>query len=286
MKKIRFSIDINAPQIDVWQAVIQDNAYRQWTEVFAVGSHFVGEWKTGSKMQFLGPDEQGNLGGMSSIIAVFTPHECISIKHVGFVKNGVEDTESDQVKAWEGAHENYTFIPIANGTRFEIEMDTIPEYEGYFNDTWPKALTRLKEVAEGAPISTLTVQTRINAPMERVWNAFTQPEHITKWCFATPEWEAPLAENDLQVGGRFKTHMRAKDKSVGFDFEGVYTAIHPHALIDYHMADGRTVSVQFVALPDGIKVTQTFTPESSNPIEMQRAGWQAILDNFKHYVQG
>lgn len=131
----------------------------------------------------------------------------------------------------------------------------------------------------------ITVQTIVNAPMDKVWDFWNKPEHITGWAFADEDWEALSPENDLQVGGTFKTVMAAKDKSASFDFIGKYTVVEEHAVIEYDMDDGRHVKVEFEQVPEGIKVTETFDPEDENPEEVQRAGWQAMLDNFKSYVE-
>ena len=131
----------------------------------------------------------------------------------------------------------------------------------------------------------ITVQTLVNAPLQKVWDSWTKPERITKWCFASDDWEAPAAENDLRVDGRFSTTMAAKDKSMSFDFGGVYTAVQEHAVIEYTMDDGRTVKVTFTETPEGVQVTESFDPESENSEEMQRAGWQSIMDNFKKYTE-
>ena len=131
----------------------------------------------------------------------------------------------------------------------------------------------------------ITVQTTVNAPLEKVWQYWTQPEHITGWSFASDDWEALDPENDLRVGGQFKTTLSAKDKSFGFDFAGVYTAVNENELIEYDLGDGRHVRIEFTQLPDGVQVIETFDPESQNPIEMQRDGWQAFLDNFKKYTE-
>ncbi|QQS44338.1 SRPBCC family protein [Candidatus Roizmanbacteria bacterium] len=131
----------------------------------------------------------------------------------------------------------------------------------------------------------ITVQTIINAPMDKVWNYWTEPDHITRWAFASDDWEAPSAENDVRVGGKFKTVMAAKDKSTSFDFTGEYTEVEEHGRIEYDMDDGRHVSVIFETVPDGVKVTETFDPESENSRELQQQGWQAIMDNFKKHVE-
>jgi uncharacterized protein YndB with AHSA1/START domain len=131
----------------------------------------------------------------------------------------------------------------------------------------------------------ITVQTVVNAPVEKVWECWNRPEHITGWAFASDDWEAPAAENDLRVGGRFKTTMAAKDKSASFDFGGVYTGVKEHELIEYDMDDGRHVKVEFADSPQGVKITETFEPENTHPENVQRSGWQAILNNFKKYAE-
>jgi uncharacterized protein YndB with AHSA1/START domain len=131
----------------------------------------------------------------------------------------------------------------------------------------------------------ITVQTVVNAPVEKVWECWNRPEHITGWAFASDDWEAPAAENDLRVGGRFKTTMAAKDKSASFDFGGVYTRVKEHELIEYDMDDGRHVKVEFAESHQGVKITETFEPEDTHPENVQRSGWQAILNNFKKYAE-
>lgn len=132
----------------------------------------------------------------------------------------------------------------------------------------------------------ITVQTVINAPVERVWKLWTTPEHITKWNNASDDWHTPRAENDLQVGGKFLYRMEARDGKFGFDFVGTYDEIKRNELIAYTIEDGRKVKVTFTKNEDAeTKVVKTFEAESSNPPEMQCDGWQAILDNFRKYVE-
>jgi uncharacterized protein YndB with AHSA1/START domain len=136
------------------------------------------------------------------------------------------------------------------------------------------------------PQNPITVQTTINATIEKVWEYWRKPEHITGWAFASDDWEAPRAENDLRTGGKFTTVMAAKDKGASFDFAGVYTDVKENELIEYDMADGRHVKVTFKETPKGVRVTETFDPENENSEEAQRSGWQSILDIFKEYVEG
>lgn len=148
MEKLTFTIHINASPEKVSNVMLTDATYREWTKVFNATSSFEGDWSKGSKMRFVGFDENGKAGGMVSMIAEHIPHEFVSIQHIGFIKDGVEDTTSDAVKQWAGAHENYTFKAIDGGTDVLVEMDSIGDYKDYFTETWPKALAVLKEIAE------------------------------------------------------------------------------------------------------------------------------------------
>jgi uncharacterized protein YndB with AHSA1/START domain len=133
----------------------------------------------------------------------------------------------------------------------------------------------------------IIVETVVQAPVSQVWQCWTNPEHITKWCFASDDWCAPMATNDVRVGGVFTTRMEAKDKSAGFDFGGTYTVVEEEKRLDYVMngEDERKVSILFTVEGEGCRVTETFEAESENPLEMQRAGWQSILENFRQYVE-
>jgi uncharacterized protein YndB with AHSA1/START domain len=131
----------------------------------------------------------------------------------------------------------------------------------------------------------ITVAAAVNAPVEKVWDCFTLPEHITQWNFAVPEWHCPSATNGLRTGGRFSSRMEARDGSMGFDFSGVYTEVRPQQHIAYTMDDGRKATVDFIPAGTTTKVTTSFEAESQNPVEMQQGGWQAILDNFKQYAE-
>lgn len=131
----------------------------------------------------------------------------------------------------------------------------------------------------------ITVEATINAPVEKVWKMWSGPEHIVNWSFASDDWEAPNAENDLRENGKFKTVFAAKDGSARFDFEGIYTKVEEHKFIAYAMADGRQVEIIFENLGNSTKVTETFQMEHENSAEMQKNGWQSIMNNFKKYVE-
>ncbi|MET0393944.1 MAG: SRPBCC family protein [Chitinophagaceae bacterium] len=131
----------------------------------------------------------------------------------------------------------------------------------------------------------ITIEATVNAPVAKVWDYWNQPEHITQWAFASDDWHAPWAKNDLRAGGSFSSRMEAKDGSMGFDFGGVYDEVREHEYIEYTLGDGRKVTIQFDADGDTTQVTESFEAEGTHPADFQRAGWQAILDNFKKYTE-
>lgn len=131
----------------------------------------------------------------------------------------------------------------------------------------------------------ITIKASINVPIEKIWGDWTETEHIKRWNYASEDWHTPHAENDLRVGGRFLSRMEAKDGSFGFDLTGTYDEVELYEVIAYTLDDGRKVKVTFNAEDDKIFIIVTFEAESSNSLEMQQNGWQAILDNFKKYTQ-
>lgn len=130
----------------------------------------------------------------------------------------------------------------------------------------------------------IVVEATINADTKKVWDYYTNPKHIIHWNFADPSWHCPSAENDMRVGGTYKARMEAKDGSFGFDFEVVYTDISEGKEFSYEFG-GRTATVQFKDLGNQTEIVVSFDPENENPIEMQKGGWQAILNNFKNYTE-
>jgi uncharacterized protein YndB with AHSA1/START domain len=131
----------------------------------------------------------------------------------------------------------------------------------------------------------ITVETTVDVPVEKAWKYWNEPDHITKWCSATPEWHTPWSKNDLRAGGSFSSRMEAKDGSMGFDFAGIYDEVKTNELIAYTMGDGRKVRITFSGNGNSTHISETFDTEAQNPVEMQRGGWQAILDNFKKYTE-
>lgn len=131
----------------------------------------------------------------------------------------------------------------------------------------------------------ITIEAIVNAPLANVWDTWILPEHITQWNAASDDWHCPSATNDLRVGGKFNSRMEAKDGSFGFDFGGVYDQVKKHQIIAYTMEDGRKVRTEFIEDNDQTKVVSVFEAEDENPIDMQRDGWQSILNNFKRYTE-
>jgi len=131
----------------------------------------------------------------------------------------------------------------------------------------------------------IVVTATVHAAIGKVWDDYTNPEHIIRWNFADPSWQCPSASNDMRVGGKYSARMEAKDGSFGFDFEAVYNEVIEGERFTYTMPNGRQASVVFKKDGDQTEVTVTFDPETEHPLEMQKNGWQAILDNFKKYTE-
>ena len=134
-------------------------------------------------------------------------------------------------------------------------------------------------------MSKISVSATINADVKKVWDCYTNPEHITQWNYADPSWQCPSASNDMRIGGKYSARMEAKDGSFGFEFEATYTEIAEGKSFTYTMPDDRQVNVVFNGDGDKTNVNVTFDAENQNPVEMQKNGWQAILDNFKKYTE-
>jgi hypothetical protein len=149
MRTLHFSAVINAPKEKVWHAMLDDASYREWTKAFNPGSYYKGSWEKGSKILFLGPDPvTGKEGGMVSRIAECAPYEFVSIEHQGIVKDGVEDTTSEEAKKWSPAFENYTFKEKDGATELLVDLDSQDEFAEMFSAMWPEGLKKLKEMAE------------------------------------------------------------------------------------------------------------------------------------------
>lgn len=131
----------------------------------------------------------------------------------------------------------------------------------------------------------ITISVTVTTPLKKVWELWSSPEAIRQWCSASPDWHVPAATNDLREGGSFSTTMAAKDGSMQFDFGGMYDKVEPLKSISYTISDGRKVDITFEEIDGTTRIIETFDAETQNAVEMQRAGWQAILDNFKAYAE-
>jgi uncharacterized protein YndB with AHSA1/START domain len=131
----------------------------------------------------------------------------------------------------------------------------------------------------------IDIQSFVNVSTKEVWEFYTNPEHIVNWNFASPNWHCPSAQNDLRPGGKYSARMEAKDGSFGFDFEAIYDTVYPLEGFTYTMEDGRQVDTQFIEEETGTLIKVSFDPEDQNSLELQRAGWQAILNNFTSYAE-
>jgi uncharacterized protein YndB with AHSA1/START domain len=138
---------------------------------------------------------------------------------------------------------------------------------------------------ETATKTVIDIKSTINAPVSKVWDYWTSPEHIVRWNSPSEDWHTPRAENDLRDGGKFLSRMEAKDGSFGFDFAGTYDKVVQHEIIDYTLGDGRRVHIRFAGTGNETNVDVDFEAEDINPIDMQRGGWQSILDNFRKYTE-
>jgi hypothetical protein len=147
MRRLHFERIIQAPPEKVWDAIVDESKYREWTSAFHEGSYFEGGWEKGDRIRFLATNEKGEKEGMLSEIEDARKYDFISIKHLGIISGGVEDRTSNEAKRWESAHENYTFKGVNGGTKFEVDVDTDDNYVGIFSKIWPEALKKLEEVS-------------------------------------------------------------------------------------------------------------------------------------------
>lgn len=275
MVSLQFSTPIAASPSKVWFVLWNEYSYRQWTKAFHPGSYAKSDWQQGSRVHFLTPEGHG----MYANIDVLEPQQKMVFHHLGEIK-GFEEQPANE--SWKDAYETYELLPDGTGTLLKVTVDTEEAYKGAFENMFPTALANLKAMAEDFMI---TVEAVVAAPIEKVWDCWTQPQHIVQWNQASEDWHTPHAENDLRIGGSFKSRMESRDGTMGFDFTGIYDDVQMHQLIQYHMEDGRKVKIQFESLDKATKVTESFDPENMHSYELQYAGWQAILNSFKNHTE-
>jgi uncharacterized protein YndB with AHSA1/START domain len=280
-----FSIGINAAPDKIWFALWDDYHYRQWTSVFCEGSYMETDWKEGGRVHFLAPNGEG----MYSLLEENKPNELMYFRHIGEIKDFKEQPLDEVTGKWSGSREYYSLLikesPNVQNVQvvLNVLMDIDDHYLPYFEETFPKGLSKVKELAENFRI---TIKAEVEKPVAEVWERWTSPVHIVEWTFASDDWHAPRAENELKVGGKFMTRMEAKDGSFGFDFWGVYDRVELNREITYSMGDGRKAAVRFESIGNHTSVIESFEAEGTNSLDLQRDGWQAILNNFKKYCEG
>lgn len=277
--KREYKIEINANAQKVWYALWDDAHYRKWTSVFIEGSYAkTDNWKEGTTVHFLNPDGSG----MFSIITENKLFKKMTFTHKGEIKNFKEKPFDVKAKQWLDAIESYTLTENNGYTNLLVEANLPEDFVEFTDKTYPIGLQIVKESAENFCI---IVQTNIKAPVVLVWEKWNNPDDVMRWNFASDDWCCPKASNDLRIGGKFSSRMEAKDGSMGFDFEGIYKTIATNQLIEYVMADDRQVKIHFENEGGGTAITIAFSPETINSFDLQRDGWQSILNNFKKYVE-
>jgi uncharacterized protein YndB with AHSA1/START domain len=273
-----FSIEINASREKVWFALWDDWHFRLWTNIFCEGSYMVTNWKQGEKVHFLSPGGEG----MFSLLELNQPCEKMHFRHIGTIKSFEEQLPDKESELWEGSREYYSLSFKDGVTLLHVSVDIPDQFLNFTLETFPKGLAIVKQMAENFMI---TVAAIIDRPVAEVWEKWTNPGHIVKWTFASDDWHSPYAENDLKKDGKFLTRMEAKDGSFGFDFWGIYDLVEIHSQIGYTMGDNRKATVIFTSSGNKTEINESFEAESENSFDLQRNGWQAILNNFKKYCE-
>ncbi|HET8854878.1 MAG TPA: SRPBCC domain-containing protein [Salinimicrobium sp.] len=286
MKRKQYQSTLETSPEHLWEILWGNDTYPEWTSVFAEGSKAESDWQEGSRIKFLNADNEG----MIAVIEKRKEPEIMNFRHIGMIdKDGHEDLESEKVKAFAGASENYTLRKKNGKTELTVEMDVDNEYEDYFDSTWPKVFEILRTLSSKSPgemkAESITVKTSINAPIDKVWEYWSKQEHVKNWNNASDDWHTPSAENDFRQEGKFSYRMESRDGKNGFDFEGIYDKIEHQKVISYTISDGRKVKVNFEEQGNTTLVEEIFEPENTYPIEMQKEGWQNIMNNFKKYVE-
>jgi uncharacterized protein YndB with AHSA1/START domain len=280
METLNFNIRIAANAKTIWSVLWNDETYRKWTAVFSEGSYAESDWKEGSPILFLTPSGEG----MSSIIHRLIENKEMTFKHLSTVKDFQVQPLDEKSQQWSGCRESYTIEEVNGMSTFRVSIEVMPGYKDYFIQTFPKALEKVKILAEHAALD-ITLQAMVKAPLAKVWHLWTSPEHIIQWNNATEEWCTPAAKNELKKGGSFSYRMESKDGKHGFDFSGTYKEIIPEQRIAYTIEDGRNVLITFEENPSGVLITESFQAENLHSRDLQRQGWQAILDNFQRHAE-
>ncbi len=278
-----YQTKIYVSPLRLFDLIIGDKTYAEWTSIFSAGSHYTGDWSVGNQIQFLAPNEEGVLSGLVSIIEENVPGVKLTIKHIGQVKDGEVDTESEEVKSWAPSYEKYSIGVDGASSIWNVVIESEDIWADYFDEHWPLALEKFKSMAEAANI---TISAIIDAPLEHTWKCWTEPTHIMQWNHASEDWHCPAATNDLNIGGKFCYTMAPVDNSFSFNFEGHYEDVKLNKAINTYLGDGRRMKVSFEKIDKNTtKITEWFEIEFMHAVELQEQGWLAILNNFKAHAE-
>ena len=273
-----YEIEIKSTPNKIWFALWEDYCYRQWTSVFCPGSYYEGELKEGEQILFLAPNGEG----MFSKVQTVVENEKMHFVHLGELKDKQPKVDFDAAP-WNASREHYDIIPSDGGICvLRATVDVVDEYIDFMDKSFALGLQKVRDLSENFYIYN---KIESEAPIEALWDSYTNPDKITNWNFANDDWRCPWAKVDLREGGSFSSRMEAKDGSFGFEFGGIYQKIETNKLLEYIMEDGRTVEVNFSRREGISEVIQKFMPENENSYYLQRDGWQAILNNFKKYTE-
>ncbi len=268
------SLTITAPIEKVWAAITSPAMVKQ----YFFGTELDTDWQVGSPIYFRGEWEGKTYEDKGTILA-FEPHKVLRYNYLSSWSNLPDLPENY-------ANISYAVHQVDEKTILTITQDGFEDEEkrAHSAQNWQMIFGGMKDLLEKK--EAIRVEATIDAPIEKVWSFWTEPHHIVHWNQASDDWHTPYAENDLQIGGKFLSRMAAKDGSFSFDFSGTYTKVELDEIIEYTLEDERKVSVLFEKISENqSKVIETFEVENENPVDLQQAGWQAILNNFKNYVE-
>ncbi|MBS4028785.1 MAG: SRPBCC domain-containing protein [Ignavibacteriales bacterium] len=285
-KKLTVIREFSAPLEKVWRAWTESSVLDQWwaprpwkAETKTMNFTEGGSWL----YAMVGPDNSRHWAKVN--FTSIHHHVSFQAKDLFCDENGNRNNDFPML-SWK-----VEFQSTQSGTKVTVEItsNTQADLEKIiamgFEEGFTMAHGNLDEILEKSGKQFITVETTVNASVEKVWQCWTLPEHIMKWNNASDDWHTPWAKNDLRVGGKFIARMEAKDGSFGFDFNGIYDEVITNKLIAYKMEGGREVKITFTSNGDETKVVEIFEAETENSLELQRNGWQAILNNFKKYAE-
>lgn len=267
----------------LWEMIVDVDHYRYWTESFAIGSDFMGDWSKDSDIFFYAENDSGIESGMVSKIVESIWPTYISIEHRGVFEKGIFDSTSFKPEKWAPAYENYRLVKIDdNLTKFQLEQDLMDEDEANFIALWQDAFNRMKTYIESSVNlgRVISIKAKSFHKPDEIWERLSNPEKVKEWNFASRDWHCPNAKNEFKIGGEFHYEMAAIDGSMSFDFWGTYVEISPPTNLSFELGDGRKVQFTLFEKQEGCIIEERFEAEAENDLNLQRMGWQAILNRL------